>query len=412
MRIAIDNLPSATMVPNEFIDRIMPAANGEYVKVFLYLLRHNGEEITPAHIADALELTEGDVRRALMRWQREGLISVPQENGEAVQAAPETPVPAVQEVTESISETEDIVPAAAPAGAEQIPAAAPVRAEQIPAAAPVRAEQIPAAAPAPAADAVPAAAASSPAELPPRKPADFGKLRKDEDFTTLLYVLQRYLGIIFSQTNTDSVAYLYDTLGMSQDLLIYTAEICAERKQRAESEGRRAGDRDWFRYFEKTALRFHGKGIRTAEQAREDDTRYRAAIFAVMNAFGKDCSYPGQAERNLIEKWYNDYGFSAEIIGEACSIVKLSTGGISYSYADKILNSWHEAGIRTVDQAKDYEVRRKEGGGAENGQNGRRTGAPRNNPGRVVTRFHNLEERDDDLEAYALQKMKRELEEA
>ena len=438
MRIAIDNLPSATMVPNEFIDRIMPAANGEYVKVFLYLLRHNGEEITPAHIADALELTEGDVRRALMRWQREGLISVPQENGEAVQAAPETPVPAVQEVTESISETEDIVPAAAPARAEQIPAAAPARAEQIPAAAPVRAEQIPAAAPAPAqtaapvrtaqtpapaaqtaqgypapaADAVPAAAASSPAELPRRKPADFGKLRKDEDFTTLLYVLQRYLGIIFSQTNTESVAYLYDTLGMSQDLLIYTAEICAERKQRAESEGRRAGDRDWFRYFEKTALRFHSKGIRTAEQAREDDTRYRAAIFAVMNAFGKDCSYPGQAERTLIEKWYNDYGFSAEIIGEACSIVKLSTGGISYSYADKILNSWNEAGIRTVEQAKEYEARRKEGGGAGNGQNVRRTGAPRNNPGRTVTRFHNLEERNDDLEAYALQKMKRELEEA
>ena len=412
MRIAIDNLPSATMVPNEFIDRIMPAANGEYVKVFLYLLRHNGEEITPAHIADALELTEGDVRRALMRWQREGLISVPLDNGKAAQAAPETPVPAVQEVTESISEIEDIVPAAGPAGAEQIPAAGPAGAEQIPAAAPVRAEQIPAAAPAPAADAVPAAAASSPAELPPRKPADFGKLRKDEDFTTLLYVLQRYLGIIFSQTNTDSVAYLYDTLGMSQDLLIYTAEICAERKQRAESEGRRAGDRDWFRYFEKTALRFHGKGIRTAEQAREDDTRYRAAIFAVMNAFGKDCSYPGQAERTLIEKWYNDYGFSAEIIGEACSIVKLSTGGISYSYADKILNSWNEAGIRTVEQAKEYEARRKEGGGAGNGQNGRRTGAPRNNPGRVATRFHNLEERDDDLEAYALQKMKRELEEA
>ena len=90
----------------------------------------------------------------------------------------------------------------------------------------------------------------------------------------------------------------------------------------------------------------------------------------------------------------------------------MSTGGISYSYADKILNSWHEAGIRTVDQAKEYEARRKEGGGAGNGQNGRRTGAPRNNPGRVVTRFHNLEERDDDLEAYALQKMKRELGEA
>ena len=56
MRIAIENLPSATMVPNEFIDRYMPEANGEYVKVFLYLLRHNGEEITPVRIPDALHL--------------------------------------------------------------------------------------------------------------------------------------------------------------------------------------------------------------------------------------------------------------------------------------------------------------------------------------------------------------------
>ena len=30
----------ATLVANEFIDRYMAAANGEYVKVYLYLLRH------------------------------------------------------------------------------------------------------------------------------------------------------------------------------------------------------------------------------------------------------------------------------------------------------------------------------------------------------------------------------------
>ena len=31
---------STTLVDNEFIDRYMPAANGEYVKVYLLLLRH------------------------------------------------------------------------------------------------------------------------------------------------------------------------------------------------------------------------------------------------------------------------------------------------------------------------------------------------------------------------------------
>ena len=28
-----------TIVPNQFIDRFMPSANGEFVKVYLYLLR-------------------------------------------------------------------------------------------------------------------------------------------------------------------------------------------------------------------------------------------------------------------------------------------------------------------------------------------------------------------------------------
>ena len=31
---------NVTVVSNEFIDQYMAAANGEYVKVFLYLLRH------------------------------------------------------------------------------------------------------------------------------------------------------------------------------------------------------------------------------------------------------------------------------------------------------------------------------------------------------------------------------------
>ena len=38
---------NVTVVSNEFIDQYMAAANGEYVKVFLYLLRHEREEFAP-----------------------------------------------------------------------------------------------------------------------------------------------------------------------------------------------------------------------------------------------------------------------------------------------------------------------------------------------------------------------------
>ena len=61
-----------TPVPDRFIDEIMVGANGEYVKVFLYLLRHAGENVSADDIADALELTGADVRRALVFLDKNG----------------------------------------------------------------------------------------------------------------------------------------------------------------------------------------------------------------------------------------------------------------------------------------------------------------------------------------------------
>ena len=63
----------ATPVPDVFIDTYMAGASGEYVKVYLYLLRHQQEEVSIGQIADALNHTEADVQRALAYWQRAGV---------------------------------------------------------------------------------------------------------------------------------------------------------------------------------------------------------------------------------------------------------------------------------------------------------------------------------------------------
>ena len=65
----------ATMVADAFIDEYMAGANGEYVKVYLYILRHQGEELTVESIADALDHTESDVRRAVSYWEKLGILS-------------------------------------------------------------------------------------------------------------------------------------------------------------------------------------------------------------------------------------------------------------------------------------------------------------------------------------------------
>ena len=65
----------ATLVSNEFIDRYLAEANGEYVKVYLYLLRHRGEPVSLERIAEGLNHTEADIRRAIAYWEKLGVLS-------------------------------------------------------------------------------------------------------------------------------------------------------------------------------------------------------------------------------------------------------------------------------------------------------------------------------------------------
>ena len=68
-----------TVVPNIFIDRYMPLANGEFVKIYLYLLRtlsSSDHTISVSSIADHFEQTEKDVMRAFNYWTKEGLLRI------------------------------------------------------------------------------------------------------------------------------------------------------------------------------------------------------------------------------------------------------------------------------------------------------------------------------------------------
>ena len=73
MRVHLPGNGGMTMVENTFIDRFMPAASGDFVKIYLYLLRCVQEghtDVTVSQIADALNYTEADVKRALGYWKR------------------------------------------------------------------------------------------------------------------------------------------------------------------------------------------------------------------------------------------------------------------------------------------------------------------------------------------------------
>ena len=68
-----------TILSNRFIDNFMPRANGEFVKVYIYLLRMVSaapSSFSLEHMADSLFCTERDISRALKYWEGEKLIAL------------------------------------------------------------------------------------------------------------------------------------------------------------------------------------------------------------------------------------------------------------------------------------------------------------------------------------------------
>ena len=83
-------------------------ANGEYVKVYLLVLRHLGESsgmLSIPEMADVLECTEKDVLRALRYWKKQGILDYSEAYGDSSredsqgQPAREQPLPRITRET-------------------------------------------------------------------------------------------------------------------------------------------------------------------------------------------------------------------------------------------------------------------------------------------------------------------------
>lgn len=331
----------ATLVANTFIDKYMAAASGEYVKVYLYLLRHQQETVEIGQIADALNHTEADVKRALAYWERVGAL----ETGAGTkkqqeQAKREDGVQIASEGEESCEQT-----AAAALAGISVPAKRPLYSQ----------EQV-------------------------------NRLADDEDFTQLLYIAQKYMNKVFTPRECEVFAYLYDGLHMSTEVLEFLVEHCVQ------------GGHTSIRYIETVGLNWHERGLDTVEAARAYASGFTKDSFAVMRCFGLTDRKPGDSEKQMIERWFSAYGFTRELVLEACNRTLEATHAPSFRYADKILTEWKKAGVRTVRDVALLDEKRQEKKSQEKKEN--RTAKKSTN------QFHNFEQRSTDYDAIMLNQVK------
>lgn len=285
----------STIVPNLFIDNYMKDANDAQLKIYLYLLRKmNAHQTTSvSDIADMFNLTEKDVIRALKYWEQNRLIDLDFDSSGKELAG---------------IHIRDLDMAAAP----EMVSDAQVSLSFVPAH--VKAAE-------------PEAGSASPYEKPSYSANQLKEFKSRQDTMQLLGIAEAYIGKPLNPSEIKSILYFSDRLHFSDDLIDYLIQYCVDNGHKS------------FHYIEKVALEWADAGITTPEQAQEVSARYNKTVYTVMKELGKSGA-PTNTEVEYITRWVNEYGFSTDIILEACRRTVLSTDKRRFEYAESILSSW------------------------------------------------------------------------
>lgn len=377
---------SFTTVSDIFIDQYMPKANGEFVKVYLYLLRATGSGAgiaTISEIADHFSNTEADIIRALNYWASEGILQV--------QTGADGQIIGINLCSLSVSGMQaaqsNIQSAVADNAAQNnLQNGVVNNAAQNISTVNIRMQ-----------DSVveklksqtPDKTASSQKEYTLDEIKEF---RKNPDISELFFIIETYLKHTLSSSDTNMVLYWLDELHFSTDLVEYLVEYCITKGHSS------------LRYMNKVALGWADAGIKTVDQAKDDAAAHSQIYYSVMKALGITGRNLVDSEVSLINKWVGEYGFDIELVKAACSKTISAIQKPSFEYTDSILANWRKKDVHTL---KDVEVldanfakaNKASATGSSQGTNAANgSSKPKSNNSSSKNKFNNFNQRNNDYD--------------
>lgn len=399
INISSDIATSFTTVSDIFIDQYMPKANGEFVKVYLYLLRATGSGAgiaTISEIADHFSNTEADIIRALNYWASEGILQVQTgADGQimginlcslsvsGMQAAQSNIQSAVADNAAQNNLQNSVVNNATQNNlqngvvnndAQNISTTNIRMQDSVVAKLKTQATDKP---------------ASSQKEYTLDEIKEF---RKNPDISELFFIIETYLKHTLSSSDTNMVLYWLDELHFSTDLVEYLVEYCITKGHSS------------LRYMNKVALGWADAGIKTVDQAKDDAAAHSQIYYSVMKALGITGRNLVDSEVSLINKWVGEYGFDIELVKAACSKTISAIQKPSFEYTDSILANWRKKDVHTL---KDVEVldanfakaNKASATGSSQGTNAANgSSKPKSNNSGSKNKFNNFNQRNNDYD--------------
>lgn len=200
-------------------------------------------------------------------------------------------------------------------------------------------------------------APSSPAEELPQYTVNDVLRRSSEDgsFKAVLQEAERVLGRSLSSPDMKILFGIYDYLALPTEVIFVLLNYCTELYRQKYGPGRLPS----MRSIEKEAYSWANNEILTLEQAEEfiEESRSRRSraeeIKAALGIRGRELT---PTERKYVFSWL-DMGFSVDALSVAYDRTVTNTGSLKWNYMNKIVSSWHQKGIHTVQEIEEKDRR-------------------------------------------------------
>ena len=302
-------------ISHVFVEKYMPQANATFVKIYLYALHHcyyGNSSLTHELIAQTLNILESDVINAWRYWEKQKVVKLYTYNKDYSNAfdVEFIDLSSVSNNLESNIYNQSSISNMQPNST------------------------------------INASTQSRPPVLSSRPHYSEDEiatyLQTDNGIKTMYQVAQQTLGKLISSNDISILYSFYDWLRMPVEVIIMLLKYCA-------SVGKKN-----MRYIEKIALDWSDLGLDSIEKVEvhlKSLEVQNSFIYQVQKIMGIHERTLGDSERKYIMTWQTEFSQDISLIRYAYDITVMNTGKLSFPYMHKILKSWHETNIKTVEIA-------------------------------------------------------------
>lgn len=173
---------------------------------------------------------------------------------------------------------------------------------------------------------------------------------QDSELQFLISGMEGILERTVTSTDIKTITYIYEYYRMPADVLLMAIQYCVKK-----------GKKD-IRYIEKVCVGWYDAGIIThtkAEEFLKKSSEKAKQYDTVKRMFGIENRNLIASEEKFIDKWFEEFHFTADVIQLAFERTIKNTGKVAFAYTGKILSNWHQQGLRSVAEIEEKDGIRK-----------------------------------------------------